>query len=165
MDQFATLTSVVKNPALDVMVILFFLAAGFLWGTLKGKSKLLSFLFSTYLALFLSPLIFQVLAPYKIQPQSYRDIGVYMVILIVLFIVLDRTLFRAQARVSYKWWQALLMSFLAVGLFVAGTLQLISLRGILVLSPATLTLFAGGSAYLFWAVAPIIGIMLVSRGK
>ena len=160
------LASVIGNPAMDVLVIIFFLGAWFLWGALGGKSKLLSFLFAVYVGLFLSPLIFKMLDEYMIAPKSqYRNIMVYFVLLITVFIILERMVLRIFSRMGYKWWQAFLMSFLAVGLFVSGTLAIISLKGILVISPVTRSLFAGSTAYLFWAAAPLLGLLLVSRGK
>ncbi|MEK7576953.1 MAG: hypothetical protein AAB482_04660 [Patescibacteria group bacterium] len=160
------LALVIGNPAVDVLIIIFFLAAGFLWGLLGGKSKLLSFLFATYVGLFLSSLVFKMLDEYMIAPKSqYRNIAVYFSILIVVFIILERMVLRIFSRVGYRWWQAFLMSFLAVGLFVSGTLAIVSLKGILVISPLTRSLFVGSSAYLFWVASPLLGLLLVSRGK
>jgi hypothetical protein len=158
--------AVVGDSSIDVLVILFFLAAGFLWGMLGGKSKLLSYLFATYVALFLSPLVFNMFKAYKLaEKNQMRDLIIYLAILVVVFIILERMVLKAFSRTGYKWWQAFLLSFLAVGLFVSGTLNMFSLKGILIVSPITKSLFAGATAYLFWAAAPLVGLLLVSRGK
>ncbi|MEK7649698.1 MAG: hypothetical protein AAB367_01915 [Patescibacteria group bacterium] len=158
-----TFAAYMRHPAVDMLVIAFFLGAGFLWGMMGGKAKLLSFLLSTYLALFISPLIFNLLDSHKLGVHIYRNLLVYGVVLALLFIFTERIFLRGMGRASYRWLSALFVSFLSVGLFVAGTLNIISFRGIIQLSPITKTLFAGPDAYVVWAIAPIIGLVLLSR--
>jgi hypothetical protein len=165
MKYLAQVMDTAGNPAADVLIILFFFVAGFLWGTLGGKSKLLSFMLSTYVGLFMSPLLFRILDEYKIAAGQYRNLVIYFVVLIVLFLLFDKGLFGGMGRSSYRWWQAFAMSFLSVGLFVAGTLNLIKLRGILEISPITRALFAGSTAYLLWAILPVVGLFIVSRSR
>ena len=146
MEYLSLVVSVAKNPALDVLVIVFFLAAGFFWGMMGGKSKLLSFLIATYLALFVSPLVFELFDEYKITQHPYRNLTIYVGIFALLFIFSERTLFSGMGRASFRWWQAFVISFLAVGIFVAGALNIISFKGIIKLSPITSMLFAGPTA-------------------
>jgi|GEM_PF-3087168 len=152
-----------RHPAVDMLVIAFFLGAGFLWGMMGGKAKLLSFLLSTYLALFISPLVFNLLDSHKLGIHVYRNLLVYAVVLALLFVFIERIFLRGIGKQSYRWLPALLISFLSTGLFVAGTLNIISFRGIIQLSPITKTLFAGPDAYVIWAIAPIVGLVLLSR--
>lgn len=163
MEYLSLIVSVAKNPALDVLVILFFLAAGFFWGMMGGKSKLLSFLLGTYLALFTTPLVFELFGEYKIPQHPYRNLAIYVGLFALMFLFCERVLFRGMGRASYKWWQALAISFLSVGIFVAGALNMISFKNIMQLSPITMSLFAGPTAYLFWALAPLAGLLLFSR--
>ncbi len=157
------LAAYLRHPAVDILVISFFLGAGFLWGMMNGKAKLLAFLLATYLALFISPLIFELLDSHKLGVHLYRNLLVYGVMLALLFVFTERIFLRGMGKQSYRWLSALLMSFLSTGLFVAGTLNIISFRGIIKLSPITKTLFAGPDAYFVWAVVPIIGLALLSR--
>ncbi len=165
MRYLASLQLFLKNPAWDILIILFFLFGGFVWGTLaKGQARLLSFLFSTYLALFLTPFFLSFLDSYRVRSQDpYRNLLLFLSILILLFYLLNKKIFRALPRTPYRWWTALLMSFLAVGLFVSGILNMISGRGILTFSPITQNLFAGEIPYFFWVIAPIVGFLLFSR--
>ncbi len=163
MDYLSLVVTSVKNPALDVLVILFFLAAGFFWGILGGKSKLLSFLIATYLALFVSPLVFELFDKYKITQHPYRNLAIFIGLFALLFLFCERYLFSGFWRASLRWWQAFAISFLSVGIFVAGALNIISFKGIIKLSPITTTFFAGPDAYLFWSIAPLIGLLLFSR--
>ena len=165
MKYLAQVMETAGNPAADVLIITFFFAAGFLLGTLGGKSKLLSFMLGTYLGLFISQLVFRILDEYKIAIGQYRNLVIFFVVLAILFFFLDRGLFGGMGRVSYRWWQAFAMSFLSVGLFVAGTLNLIKLSGILEISPITRSLFAGSTAYLVWAILPVVGLFIVSRSR
>ncbi len=157
------LAAYLRNPAADILVIVFFLCAGFLWGMMGGKAKLLAFLLSTYLALFISPLIFELLDSRSLGAHLYRNLIVYGVVLALLFIFTERIFLRGIGRASYRWLPALTISFLSVGIFVAGTLNIISFRGIIKLSPIINTLFAGTDAYVVWAIAPIIALALLSR--
>lgn len=159
----STLVASLGHPAADVLIIVFFLGAGFFWGMMGGKAKLLAFLVSTYLALFISPLIFELLDQRKLGIHVYRNLVVYGIVLVLLFIFSDRVFFRSIGRSSYRWFPAFAISFLTIGIFVAGTLNMISFRGIIKLSPITTTLFAGPEAYVFWAIAPIVGLALLSR--
>src|SRR3989338_11481313 len=118
MEYLSLVVSVAKNQALDVLVIVFFLAAGFFWGIMGGKSKLLSFLIATYLALFVSPLVFDLFDEYKIPQHPYRNLGIYVGLFTVLFLFSERALFHGMGRSSFRWWQAFVISFLAVGIFV-----------------------------------------------
>jgi hypothetical protein len=165
MDAFASVLDLAKNPATDVLIIVFFLAAGFLWGMFGGKSKVLSFLFASYFTFFFLPIFLKVLDEYGFAKSAYRNITVFFVVIVILFFYFDRGIFRSTARASYRWWQAFLVSFLAVGFFVAGILYFLSFRGIIELSPITLSLFAGSRAYIFWSLAPLVGLLFVSKGR
>lgn len=165
MDLFASLEAFMKNPTLDVLVVLFVLVAGFFLGTTRGKAKLLSFVFATYIALYLTPVLLRFAEGMDIAPFAYHNIGVYLATLLVAAIIMDRCVFAGQSRASYSWWQALIVSFCAVGFFVAGTLNLRVAHGIVDFSPITLSLFAGSTAYLAWSVAPLIGLVIASRGR
>jgi hypothetical protein len=157
------LAAYMRHPAVDMLVIVFFLGAGFLWGMMGGKAKLLAFLLATYLALFISPLIFELLDSHKLGIHVYRNLLVYGVVLALLFVFTERIFLRGMGKASYRWFPALLISFLSTGLFVAGTLNIISFRGIIQLSPIVKTFFAGPDAYVIWAIAPVIGLALLSR--
>ncbi len=130
----------------------------------NGKTKLLSFMLATYLSLFLSPLFFKLFDEYKIDYHIYRNLSFYAGLMLVLFLFFDRVILRAE-RASYKWWQSFIASFLAIGLFMAGTLNLLSFRGIVKFSPLTLAFFSGNNAFLFWMVMPLIGLFLISRSR
>lgn len=160
----AAAVGILESTSVDVLIILFFISASFLWGALSGKSKLLSFLLATYVALFLSPLAFSALDTNNIlRATPYRNMSLYGVLLLISFVIFDRSVLRIFSRSAYSWWQAFLMSILAVGLFVAGTLNIISLKGIITISPLTHMLFAGSTAYLLWATIPLIGLYITSK--
>lgn len=163
---FSSLALFLHDPAWDIIVVLFFLTAGFIWGSMGGgKAKLLSFLFATYVALFISPMVFDVLSAYKIHISIYQNLIVYFTLLVVVFMLFQRAVFAGITKASYKWWYALLMSFLSVGFFVAGTLNILSFRGIIEFSVFTKTLFAGKNAYLFWSLVPFVGLLITSKNK
>jgi|SRR3989344_3420217 len=163
----ASLGAIVHNPAWDVVVVLFFLAAGFIGGSMGGgRVKLLSMLFANYIALFVAPLMFGLLDVYQVaKGNASRNIVMYFILLGVLFLLFQRKIFGGLGRGGFKWWQALLMSFLTVGLFVAGSLNMLSFSGIIKFSPFILSMFAGRSAYLFWSLMPLLGIFILPRGK
>lgn len=148
-----------KNPTLDIIIILFFLAAGFFLGTMRGRAKLFSFLFGTYISLLATPLIVRMLS----TSRGARNISIYIILVLVAAFICDRIVFVTSHRSSFRWWQAFCISFLSVGLFVSGALNLKLAQGIVDFSPITLTLFAGQGAYLFWALAPLMGLILFAR--
>ena len=163
----ASLGAIVRNPAWDVVVVLFFLVAGFIGGSMGGgRVKLLSMLFANYIALFIAPLMFGLLDAYQVaKGNPSRNIVIYFILLGVLFLLFGRKIFGGLGRGGFKWWQAFLISFLTVGLFVAGSLNMLSFAGIVEFSPFILSMFAGKSAYLFWSLMPLLGLFLLPRGK
>ena len=85
----ASLGAIVRNPAWDVVVVLFFLAAGFIGGSMGGgRVKLLSMLFANYIALFVAPLMFGLLDVYQVaKGNASRNIVMYFILLGVLFLL------------------------------------------------------------------------------
>lgn len=163
----ASINEVVRNPAWDIIVVLFFLVTGFIGGSMGGgRVKMLSLLFANYVSLFIAPLLFRMLDVYHITPKnSYRNIIVFFVVLGILFLLFQRKVFTASARISFTWWQAFIMSFCTVGLFVAGSLNMLSFSGILTFSPFILGMFAGRNAYLFWSLMPLVGFLVATRNR
>jgi len=163
MQLLATLETVLRNPAWDTVLVLFFLLAGLIGGMLgNGRVKILSFILATYLSLFLSPIFFQLFDDNKFGRHTYRNLSFYVMLIVILFLLFDRSILRGE-HFSYPWWQSFAASFLAVGLFMAGTLNLLSFHGIVKFSPLTLALFSENNAFIFWMVAPIVGLFLISR--
>lgn len=167
MQYLADLSTFVKNPAWDVLLILFFLSAGFIFGaTGGGRAKIYALLFAAYVNLYVSPVLFGFYSPlYSTSNEGLVYLSIYTVSFIILFVFLDRVTFRIVPRTPIRWWHALMMSFLVVGLFVTGGLSLLAFSGIIEFSQITTTLFVGVSAYRFWAIAPFVGLLILSRGS
>ena len=159
MTNFQTLVS---NPSWDVIVILFFVAAGFFYGLFTGKSRLVSILISTYVAAF----VFEnfryfdflvagrsVLETFLIRASSF------FLLLIVAAMIISRFMVRRdfEARV---WWQAFGLSFLEVGLVIALMFQFLPAREFFEFSPLVERLFAGTEAFSWWLLIPLLALWL-----
>ncbi|MDA1334608.1 MAG: hypothetical protein O2794_01160 [bacterium] len=158
----AQITSAVGNPALDIVIIVFFLAAGFIAGSFQGRNKLISFALANYITLALQPIIIGLLNAYGLLFTLYRDLSIYLLMLIVVYMVLERTIFEHVRLNVLSWWKSFITSFSVVGFFVAGLLNIMSFRGIIELSPITISLFAGPTAYLFWALVPLAAFAYIA---
>lgn len=135
-------------------------------GTMAGgRLKLISLVFATYISLFINQILLRYMDVYEIASHPYRNIAVFTVLLLITFFLLYRKVLSGVPKTAFKWWQALLISFVTVGLFVAGALQILSFPRTIEFSDLTRSLFVGKAAYLFWSLAPLAGFFVISKGK
>ncbi len=161
---FETLT----NTTWDILVIFFFVSAGFFYGLSAGKTKLLSVLFSLYISI----LLFNKF-PYLNIITEGRDVfqifliktGLFLALIIILWILFSRSVFKGT-RNTERVWQIFILSFLEVGLFTSAIFQLLPAKELFTFSPVVELLFASEKTFFWWLVLPLVSLLfIISKRK
>lgn len=154
----------ISNPSWDVIVLGFFVAAGFFYGLLAGKSRLISVLLSTYLAAFIYEnfrfLDFLVKGRSPLEVLFLRGAS-FFAILVIVSLIISR-FFRRDWE-GESWFLSFLLSFLEVGLLLALVFQFLPARELITFSPVVENVFAGEAAFFWWLVGPLVALWLISR--
>jgi hypothetical protein len=158
------MAQVLNNPSWDLLVVFFFIAAGFFLGITLGKTKLVAILFSLYIsALVLGNFsyldfltrnrpLFQV---FLIRAAAF---GILIIILTFLF---NKFLSRDYVSGTREWWKVFILSFLEVGLLMSFVFQLLPAKELFTFSPIVKNLFASSSAFFWWLTLPLISLFFV----
>lgn len=164
---FQTLSNLISNPTWDILVFLFFIAAGFFYGLSRGKRGLIATLFAIYVA----QLIFINFSylDYFIKGRSIIEIFIFRAALFFVFIAILSLLFAKIIPKSHdserEWGSAFLLSFLEAGLLISSIFQLFPLKELFTFSYVTHYLFAQDGAYFWWLVLPIISLVFIVKKK
>ena len=156
------------TPTWDLFILIFFLAAVFLYGFSLGRDRIIIILMSIYISLTLIhafPFTENNLAEIKFGESYVIQIGIFLaVVLIVFFLILRSALYSIFGGGSQgSWWQILLFSFLQVGLFLSVVLSFLPEEIISELAPLTKQIFIGKNVQFGWLLAPILAMVLVGR--
>jgi len=160
------------TPTWDLFILIFFLAAVFLYGFSLGRDRIIVILVSIYIALTLInafPFVEGTnLAEIKIGESYVFQIGIFLGLVLVVFFLLCRSALSSVfgSGSQGNWWQVLLFSFLQVGLFLSVVLSFLPEGIISELAPLTKQVFIGEKVQFVWLLAPILAMVLVGkRGK
>ena len=157
------------TPTWDLFILIFFLAAVFLYGFSLGRDRIIIILMSIYITLALIhafPFVDGTnLAEIKFGESYVLKIGIFLVAVLVVFFLLSRSAVSSIFSVGShgSWWQILLFSFLQVGLFLSVVLSFLPDGIISELAPLTKQVFIGENAQFAWLLSPILAMVLVSR--
>lgn len=171
MAQLANLQSISKilsHPTWDLMIILFFLAAGFFYGITAGKTKLIAVLFSLYVSGLVfenfSYLVFLTKGRTLVETFLVRSVA-FAVLIILLTILFSRILSRDTTSGTRVWWQVFLLSFLETGLLMSFIFQLLPAKELFAFSPVVQNFFASSRAFFWWLTLPLVALFFVSRKR
>lgn len=153
-----------SNPSWDIVLVLAFVGAGFFYGVMMGKRRIISSILFTYIAFAL----FSVLPQEKILPWfTFLDpfvakIVIFLAIFIAIYILLGSRSSRGPVRAS-AWWQVFLLSFIQVGFLFHIIIGFLPKETIATLAPLTKTVFANASLKIWWFVIPILFLIFFKR--
>ncbi len=163
-----SVSKILSNPTWDLLVVLFFVAAGFFYGMVAGKKKLLAVLFAIYISIVLLP-------NFGYLDYFTQDGGIFTVFLtralafftliVLLGFLFAKTIFRGKPK-KEKFWQIFVLSFLEVGLFMSASFQLLPAKDLFDFSPLVQTFFASSGIYFWWLTLPLVALFFIlRRGK
>lgn len=161
-----TISKILNNPSWDLMVVLFFVAAGFFYGITLGKTKLVAALLSLYI----SGLIFENFSylDYFVKGQPLLNVFlfralVFAILIILLTVLFSRFLSADRISGTREWWKVFVLSFLEVGLLMSFIFQLLPAKELFNFSPIVENLFASSRAFFWWLTLPLVALFFVSR--
>ena len=154
-------------PTWDLFILLFFVAAGVLYGLTLGRARVLFVLMSLYIGLAISTNL-----PFINEESSQRlgfgsvaflQIAVFLVCMVGLFLLFARagalSTFSSDAGIV----QIIVFSFLQVGLLISTVLSFLPETALASLGPFTKTLFATDNARFLWMLAPLVAMFFMKK--
>lgn len=162
------ISRILSHPTWDLMIILFFLAAGFFYGITAGKTKLVAVLFSLYVSglIFTNFSYLDFLTKGRTLIETFLVRGVAFAVLILLLTILfGRILSRDATSGTRVWWQIFVLSFLETGLLMSFTFQLLPAKELFTFSPIVQNIFASSRAFFWWLTLPLVALFFVSRKR
>lgn len=163
-----TISKILTHPTWDLLVVFFFIAAGFFYGITSGKTRLISVLLSLYVSALVfenfSYLNFFVSGRPLFEVFLFRSL-IFVILIILLSLLFNRILFRDSLGGTKVWWQVFLLSFLEVGLLMSLIFQLLPAKDIFDFSPLVRNLFASSRAFFWWLTLPLVALFFVARKR
>lgn len=164
---FQQINAILGNPSWDIIVLFAFTAVGFFYGISAGKTRIVSFLFSLYVAGFLFENFYYL--DRIIKGGTLIEIFLSRVFLFSLIALALNALFsrfiESHCEESEKnWWHVLLLSFLSTGLLFSYLFHLFPVREIFTFSPIVQSFFASDAAFFWWLTLPLVALF-AARNK
>ena len=152
---------------LVTIVILFVLLMVFLFGVTFGRSRLLIGLLSLYVARVLEsvfPYFDWLKGQLKSTDASFIHAGLFIVIFMITFVLLERSVLRArlglsEASVAYVG----ILSLLELGFLVSIASIYLPTEVYRILPPQLLEYFNTKSAQFWWSAAPILSLLFMRK--
>ena len=151
-------------PTWDVLLIFFFLASGFFYGLLFGRSRMLAFTVSIYIGIACASLPLDAL-----QSQLQNDarelffVGVFIVCTFVSHFVLHASLLQNRRLGNERWWQVFILSFLSLGLVASVIGRLLPSSYHDLFTETTQFFFFSDTAYSTWFFLPLVALLFGSK--
>jgi len=158
-----------SNPSWDLFIILFFVAAAFIYGMSLGRDRIVVILVSIYMALAVvnyAPYLDKFSGTVGVDQIFVVKISTFVVTFLGLFFLLGRSaLMRTIAKNNEDGniIQVLVFSFLHIGLLISVTLSFLPIELSAELAELTRKFFVGDMARFFWVVSPIIAMIAFGR--
>jgi hypothetical protein len=159
-----------NSPSWDLFIILFFVVAVVLYGFALGRSRILTLLFSIYVAYTViseAPFL-QNPSAFSLQVDQFFVLRVsgFVGLFIVLFFVMSRSaLSTLSDDDDGAWWHVIIYSILHVGLLLSLTLSFLPPAVIDSLAPITRTVFVNEWSRFGWVFAPVVAAMVFRKRK
>ncbi len=156
-------------PQWDVLVLLVFVVAVFVYGLSVGRGRMLVTLISTYIALAVwrvLPFVADLTKNRGREEVFWINSAAFLGLVILLYFLLSRTAFRTSTRgrkAGGEWLQIFVISALQVGLLVSVVLSFLPSKPPFDLAPITKTLFTSKHAAFWWTLIPIAGLLVLRR--
>ena len=160
-----------STPSWDLFIILFFLVASLIYGLSMGRDRAIVVIVSIYMALAVvdyAPFIENLIKGTAIEQFFIFKITSFLVVFILLFYLLAQSALLntiASRSATRSWWQAILFSFLQVGLLISIVLSFLPAEATNVFSDFTKKAFTTEMARFVWIVSPIVLMALIRKPK
>ncbi len=156
-----------NEPTWDILTLLFFFSAVFIYGLFAGRNKTIVLLLASYPAALLNeylPYSAGFLSRLNASQTIFLKSFSFFVLALFIFWILDRTSL-SRKEISRKTGQIIFLSFLSVG-FWANIVFGYALKAgseIIKLTPITQLLFGFDWAHFVWLVLPLLALFYIER--
>ncbi len=162
------ISKILSHPTWDLVLIIFFIAAGFFYGLSSGRSRLITVLFSLYIYAIIFE-NFSYLDPFIkgrpiIETFLFR-IVIFGILILLLSALFSRILNRDNVSGTRVWWQIFLLSFLETGLLMSFVFKLLPAKEIFDFSPVVQNFFASDRAFFWWLTLPIVALFFILKKR
>ena len=154
-----TINSFLSNPTWDILLLLFFFFAVFVYGLVVGRNRMIVLLMASYPAALINGYL-----PY---PQQFLErLNTFQILFLKSFVfwILNKAGF-SRKEISKKTSQVIFLSFLNVGFWanmIFGYALKISEEAVK-LAPLTRLLFGSIPSHFIWLLLPVLALYWVER--
>ena len=156
-----------NNPAWDILLLLFFFSAVFIYGLFAGRNKTIVLLLASYPAVLLNeylPYPAGFLSRFNASQLIFIKSFSFFVLALFIFWILSKTGL-SRKEINRKTGQVVFLSFLSAG-FWANIIFDYALKvdsEIIKLTPLTQFLFGSNLAHFIWLALPLLALFYIER--
>ena len=156
-----------SNPTWDILLLLFFFAAIFIYGLVVGRNRIIVLLLASYPAVLVSeqiPYLKNFSKSLNVSQAIFLKSFSFFVSVLFIFWIFGKAGF-SRKEFTKKTGQVILLSFIGVGLWASIIFgYVISLNAeIIKLAPLTQLLFGSNSAHFIWLILPILALYWLEK--
>lgn len=162
-----TINSFLSNPTWDILLLLFFFFAVFVYGLVVGRNRMIVLLMASYPAALINeylPYSQQFLQRLNTLQILFLKSFVFFILVLVVFWVLNKAGF-SRKEISKKTGQVIFLGFLNVG-FWANVIFDYALKiseEAVKLAPLTRLLFGSAISHFIWLLLPVLALYWLAK--
>ncbi len=162
-----TINSFLSNPTWDILLLLFFFFAVFVYGLVVGRNRVIVLLLASYPAALINeylPYPAKFLSQLNIPQTLFLKSFSFFILVLFVFWILSKYGF-SRKELSKKTGQVIFLSFLNVG-FWANTIFGYALKineDVVKLAPLTKLLFGSIPSHVIWLLLPVLALYWFAR--
>ncbi len=162
-----TINSFLSNPTWDILLLLFFFFAVFVYGLVVGRNRVIVLLLASYPAALINeylPYPAKFLSQLNIPQTLFLKSFSFFILVLFVFWILNKSGF-SRKELSKKTGQVIFLSFLNVG-FWANTIFGYALKiseDVVKLAPLTKLLFGSVPSHFVWLLLPVLALYWFAR--
>jgi len=168
---FQSILTSFTNPSWDLILIVVFIGAAFLYGLILGRNKLIALLLSTYFSLVIIGAVpwktFVALFGLKDLPSPTFRIYLFLALILFFFFIIPHSVLGSSLRIAKhgqsSWFQILIFAICQIGLLTSIILSFLPSKVIADLSPLIKQFFVGQTPQFFWLTIPIFAMVLLRK--
>lgn len=169
-----TLSSLISNfhflPSWDLLIIVVFAAAAFLYGLSLGRGRLVMLLLATYFSFVVLEFApWNIISPYlglkTSSPSPTFEIFCFLALLLLFFFLMPGSILTIKKRGRANWLQILILAILQIGLLVSIILSLLPTKVLPDLSVLVKKIFFGPVPSFAWKTIPLLALVLLRKKR
>jgi len=163
-----------KISGWDVLIIIAFIGAIFMYGLFLGRNRIIVLILSTYFSWIICNILpWEKIIAWKFLGMTYGPspsfkIFVFLGIILILWILIPRSVLSSPLRIRVKegtWAQVFILSICQIGLLLYLIFSFLPNQVITGFAPLIKKIFIGPDAEMVWMSLPILALVLMRKKK